>query len=504
MELLSTLSLLSLLLISILILVSSWSKKSRKRRWPPGPWGLPFLGSIHHLLTSQPHAALRDLADKYGPVMYLRLGQIDTVVISSPAAAQEVLQTNDLSFASRPSMLVTEIICYNNLDVGFSPYGPYWRALRKLCTVELLSTRRVRQLAPIRDRETMALLGEIGAAAGDGQAVNLSSLLISCANNITGMATFGDRCSDERKRQFLSAMDVTIQYGSGFCVSDLFPSLRFLDSISVFRLQRVHRHLDDLLDKIITECEARQKVGDVGGEDDLLSVMLRIRDEQELEFPINTTNIKAVVVDLFMAGTETTSAATEWVMSEFMKNPTVMEKAQMEVRQAFNNTSPREHEVHMDKLPYTRMMIKETMRLYPPVPLLLPRICRETCEVGGFEIAKGTRVIINAWAMARNPNYWEDAGEFMPERFENSMIDYRGTQFQYLPFGSGRRMCPGSGFAITTLEFIVARLLYYFDWSLPSGMQPEELDMDMVVGASARRKNQLRLMASPYNVSMNV
>ncbi|CAN6318723.1 unnamed protein product [Urochloa humidicola] len=310
MELLSTISLLSLLLISVLIVASSSSKKrsaerARKGR-PPGPWSLPFLGSIHHLLTSQPHAALHDLADKYGPVMYLRLGQIDTVVISSPAAAQEVLQAKDLSFASRPSMLVTEIICYNNLDVGFAPYGAYWHALRKLCTVELLSARKVRQFAPIRDRETMSLLRVVAAAAGGGQAVNLSRLLIPCANNITCMATFGDRCCDERKEQFLSAMAVVIKYGEGFCVSDLFPSLRFVDVVNGVRhrLQRAHRRLDVLLDKIIAECEALQKESKVRsdggedrqGEDDLLSVMLRIRDERDLEFPINTTNIKAVIV----------------------------------------------------------------------------------------------------------------------------------------------------------------------------------------------------------------
>ena len=170
---LSTISLLFLILplISLLILAPSHSRRrggsraetNRKRR-PPGPWGLPFIGSIHHLLTSQPQAALRELAKKHGPVMYLRLGQVDTVVVSSPEAAQEVLRANDINFASRPSLLAADIICYGNLDIAFSPYGDYWRALRKLCTLELLSARKVKQFAGIRDRETMSLVAEVQAA----------------------------------------------------------------------------------------------------------------------------------------------------------------------------------------------------------------------------------------------------------------------------------------------------------------------------------------------------
>lgn len=292
---LSSVSILFLCLISFLVLFSSRRWRSTKRR-PPGPWGLPFIGSIHH---SEPQAALRDLANKYGPVMYLRLGEVDNVVISSPAAAQEVLQAKDLNFASRPSLLVTEIIAYNNADIGFAPYGPYWRMLRKICTLELLSARKVRQFAPIRDVETMSLIRKIGDAAGEP--VNLSKLLMSCTNSITSMATFGHRCSDERKEQFLSSMAVIHEHGSGFCISDLFPSLWFVDTVlgTRRRVQRAQQQVDELLHNIITESEARRnerKVIQAPEETDILSVMLRIRDEGGLEFPINTTNIKAVIM----------------------------------------------------------------------------------------------------------------------------------------------------------------------------------------------------------------
>jgi cytochrome P450 len=271
-------------------------------RRPPGPWALPFVGCIHHLLTSQPQAALRDLAQKHGPVMYLKLGQIDTVVISSPKAAQEVLREKDLSLASRPSLLASEIICYGNRNIAFAPYGDYWRSLRKMCTVELLNASKVRQFAAIRDSETMSLVREIRRTAAAGEPVNLGSLLLSCSNSITGRAAFGNSCSRELKADFLSAISVVISNISGFCISDLFPSLRFVDALTGTkrRLRRAHQQLEDVFGRIISDGEARReerKRTAAGGDDeDLLSVMLRICDEGGFEIPVNNTNIKAIIL----------------------------------------------------------------------------------------------------------------------------------------------------------------------------------------------------------------
>ncbi|CAO2179241.1 unnamed protein product [Urochloa humidicola] len=191
-------------------------------------------------------------------------------------------------------------------------------------------------------------------------------------------------------------------------------------------------------------------------------------------------------------------------MAELMKNPNAMVKAQKEVRQAFKDIGAHDHESLLGKLSYTRMVIKETLRLHPPLPLLLPHMCRETCSVGEFEVAKASRVIINSWAITRSPQHWVNAEKFEPERFDKNMADYTGTKFDYLPFGYGRRMCPGSGFGIAVLELMVARLLYYFNWSLSDGVRPEDLDMAMTVGASAKRTNQLHLVAFPYEFQMEI
>ncbi|XBI98546.1 hypothetical protein VPH35_018772 [Triticum aestivum] len=291
----------------------------------------------------------------------------------------------------------------------------------------------------------------------------------------------------------LAVMDEVLKHGTGLCVGDLFPSLWFVDVVTGLRgrLWRARRQQDEVLDKIISQSEVRQG-------DHVLSSLLSIRDKGEMELD----NVKAIIMDMFSAGTETTSSAAEWVMSDLMRNPEVMMKAQAEVRRTFDNKSSQDHEGHIVELHYTKMVIKESMRLHPVLPLLIPRVCRETCDVGGFEVTEGTRVMVNTWALGRDPEYWHEPEEFRPERFEDGTATYKGSRFDYLPFGSGRRICPGDTFGVAVLELIMARLLYYFDWSLPAGVKPSELDMEMIVTLTSRRKNQLHLVATPYKACL--
>ncbi|CAM0878128.1 unnamed protein product [Alopecurus aequalis] len=285
--------------ISLMILVSLLGRGVSNKRRPPGPRCFPFIGSLHHLLTAQPQVALRDLANKHGPVMYLRLGQVDAVVISSPATAQEVLRDNNLTFASRPRMLGTDIFSYGNLDIAFSAYGAYWRTLRKLCTAELLSPRKVKQFAAIRDSETMSLVRNVREAGGGGKPVNLGRLVVSCVNAITAKATLGEGCPAELQERFLSAMKAMLNLCGKHLIGDLFPSLRFVDVLTGTRgrLWGVRGKLDAIFEEIIDGCEARQGMKKTQ-DDDLLSVMLRIKEEGQLEFPvaIGRTNIKAIIV----------------------------------------------------------------------------------------------------------------------------------------------------------------------------------------------------------------
>jgi len=197
--------------------------------------------------------------------------------------------------------------------------------------------------------------------------------------------------------------------------------------------------------------------------------------------------------DLFTAGGETSSGAVLWGMSEMIKNPKVMEEAQAEVRRVFDKKGYVD-ETELHQLIYLKSMIKETMRLHPIIPLLVPRESRERCQINGYEIPAKTRVAVNAWAIGRDPKYWVEAESFKPERFVNSTIDFKGTDFELIPFGGGRRMCPGIAFALPNIELPLASLLYHFDWKLPNGMKSEELDMTEKFGITAGRKHDLCLI----------
>ncbi|CAN4080163.1 unnamed protein product [Withania somnifera] len=179
-----------------------------------------------------------------------------------------------------------------------------------------------------------------------------------------------------------------------------------------------------------------------------------------------------------------------------MRSQSVLAKAQAEVREAFKGKETFDEDV-IEDLKYLKQVVKETLRLHPPLPLLLPRECREETNINGYTIPLKTRVMVNVWAMGRDPNYWEDAESFMPERFEQSSVDFMGNNFEFLPFGAGRRMCPGISFGLINVHLPLAILLYHFDWKLPDGMKPEDVDMAEYSAVTAPRKSELYLIASP-------
>ena len=183
-----------------------------------------------------------------------------------------------------------------------------------------------------------------------------------------------------------------------------------------------------------------------------------------------------------------------------MKNPRVMKKAQDEVRQVFN-TKGSVDETSLSEMKYLKCVVKETLRLHPSAPLLLPRECREEFEINGYKIPAKTRVLVNAWAMGRDPRYWIDPESFVPERFLDSSIDFKGTNFEYIPFGAGRRICPGMLFGLINVELPLAMLLHHFDWKLPEGMNHEDLDMTESFGVTVCRKQDLNLIPIAYALS---
>ncbi|CAN1169641.1 Desmethyl-deoxy-podophyllotoxin synthase [Linum perenne] len=438
---------------------------------PPGPWKLPIIGNLHQLMGTNRllHRRLADLAGRYGPLMHLKLGETSNVIVSSPELAKEF-----------------NVVFYNARDIAFGAYGEYWRQMRKICTLELLSGSRVKMLRPVREEEIGEMVKSI--RGGIQETVNLSQTLISLGYAIISRAAFGYRMKKLEEEALLPVL------------TKINRLLRIVTGTER-QLKRLHREVDIILEKIIDEHiekrRARSKKDDDDEDEDLVDVLLSFTEKRDLGFPFTKVEIKAVILDIFLAGSDTSSTLVEWVMSELMKNPLVMQKAQKEVRQLFDEQG-KVDESRLDELHYLQLIIKETFRLHPIAPLFLPRECRETVVVNGYLIPEKTRVTINAWAIGRDPRHWTNPDEFIPERFVDSSLDYKGHDFQFLPFGSGRRVCPGIQFGIAVVELLLANLLYHFDWKLPGEMKPRDLDMDEVFGSTVGRKNDLILVPIPY------
>ncbi|XP_054791249.1 cytochrome P450 71D8-like [Prosopis cineraria] len=490
-----------LLLFLILLLRLAKPKDKAKKTQIPGPWKLPILGNLHQLAShSLPHHALRELSLKHGPFMHLQLGEISAVIISSPDLAKEIMKTHDLAFVQRPQTFSAQILSYGATDIAFAPYGDYWRQMRKICTLELLSAKKVQSFSCIRQDEVSKLIESIQSSVGS--VFDLTSKVYSLTSSIVRRVAFGDE--REYGEELVQLLHTALEQLARFQFADLFPSMKLVHLMIGMdaKLVKIHKKFDKVLEDILQENQKKYMRAEAGqsalGEENLVQVLLRIQHSESLDIPITTDNIKAVISDMFSGGTDTSATVLEWAMSEMMRNPKVMNKAQAEVRNACRGKKVI-GDSDMIQLSYLKSVIKETLRLHPPVPLLVPRECRETCQINGYEIPIKTQVIINAWALGRDPNYWYDAERFIPERFQgNSDIDFRGTNFEYIPFGAGRRMCPGISFGLASIELPLASLLYHFDWELTNGMKPEDLDMTETFATTARRKNNLCLIPTPY------
>ncbi|XP_031281358.1 premnaspirodiene oxygenase-like [Pistacia vera] len=455
---------------------------------------------MHHFINCEPHHRLRDLAKKHGPLMHLQLGEIPTLIVSTPEAAREVLKNNDINFAQRPPLLCADVVAYGCTDVVFSPYGNYWQQLRKMCITQLMTPKSVQSFRGIREEEVSKFVSLCSSRAKG--TINISKGIFSMMFDITTRSAFGEIMKDQKA--FLDAIEEGLEVGGGFTVADMFPSFKYIDYISGAkrRLEAIHRKVDGMFDEMINEHKnkkpAMKKDEDEEDHKDLLDLLLEAQKNGDHEFTLSNDNIKAVIVDIFTAGSDTSASTVEWTMSELIKNPSVMAKAQAELRNVFRMKGTVDED-GLHELKYLKAVIKESMRLHPAAALLLPRECRKSCEIFGYEIPVKTRVLVNSWAIGRDPNYWSEAEKFNPERFIENGFDYKGApNLEFIPFGAGRRVCPGIGFAIANVELPLAHLLYHFDWKLPNGQKNEDLDMTDVFGLTVGRKDDLILVPIPH------
>ncbi|KAH9718037.1 cytochrome P450 83B1 [Citrus sinensis] len=503
MDLLVIIILLSLPICLFLFSVNTYQQK--KIKLPPGPQGLPFIGNLHQFDVSKPHVSFWELSKKYGPLMSLRLGFVPTLVVSSAKMAKETLKTHDLQFSSRPALVATQKLSYNGLDLVFSPYGEYWREIRKICVIHLFNSNRAQNFRPIREDEVSRMIESISKSAAASKQVNLSEIMMSLSCNIICRLGFGKRSGDQsetitERSRFHTLLNEIQALSIGFFVADYFPFMGWIDKLTgmIRRLennfQESDRFYQELIDEHLDPKRTKAKVQ----QEDLVDVLLQIRKDHGFKVDLTLDHIKAVLMNIFVAGTDTSAATLVWAMTYLMKHPRVMKKVQEEIRSLVGGKKSFVDEDDVQELHYHKAVVKETMRLQPPVPLLVPKETIEKCTIDGYEIPAKTLVYVNAWAIGRDPEAWENPEEFNPERFIDRSIDFKGQNFELIPFGAGRRICPGMHLGTANVELALTNLLYKFDWEMPPGMKNQDLDFDVLPGIAVHKKNYLFLLAKDH------
>ncbi|CAI0398386.1 unnamed protein product [Linum tenue] len=342
---------------------------------------------------------------------------------------------------------IAGILSYGGRNVSFAPYGEYWRHVRKVCTLGLLNAKRVAFFRPVMQDEMAKLVTSIQMQ--QQVVLNISRMLMSVGITIISRAAFGKL--QKQEEAFLPVLhDITEAFA--------------------------------IVDEHVAKIGAQQDHDVVEAAEDLVDVLLKYREKMPAQ-------------DMILGGGEITATTVSWAMSELMRHPHILEKANKEVRQVFDGKGIVD-EAGFAELNYLKSILRETLRLHPPAPLLVPLECQERVVIAGYGIPEKTRVYINVLAIGQDSRHWAEPQEFCPERFLDrpEASDYKGTCFEFIPFGAGRRMCPGILFGMTFAEIMLANLLYHFDWELPNGIKPQDLDMSERFGITVTRKNDLHLI----------
>ncbi|KAJ0802584.1 putative cytochrome P450 [Helianthus annuus] len=457
----------------------------KKRAAPQAKGSWPIIGHLHLLGGSRPpHQVLGDMADKYGPIFTIKLGVHQVLVVSSGDLAKECFTTNDKAFASRPKSKAVEIMLYNYATFGLAPYGDYWRQVRKIVMLEILSQKRVEMLGDVRVQEVRASTKDIYEAW--------------LKNKDNEGKRF--RLNDEEGVRFQNAARKLFELLGAFVVSDFIPFTNYIDLGGYEKeMKMTAKEMDDILEGWLNT-RKREKKRRKQREDDqvFMDMMISIlQDASEKDFPgyDHDTVIKSTCLALITAGSESTFVTLTWALSLLLNNPNALKIAQDEIDEHVGRDRLVE-ETDIKNLVYLDAIIKETMRLYPAGPLSLPHESIDDCIVSGYDVPTGTRLLVNLWKIHHDPNIWSDPYEFKPERFLTSQkeIDLKGNHFELLPFGSGRRMCPGVSFALRVLSLALANLIQQFVINKPSN---EPIDMTESLGLTSSKATPLEVLLAP-------
>ncbi|KAI3464947.1 hypothetical protein Pfo_021610 [Paulownia fortunei] len=459
------------------------------RQLPPGPNVVQVLMYLSQLIY-KPHIALQKLAQIYGPLMSFQLGDQLTVVASSPDTAKEFCKTHDRIFSGRhlPSV-------YHKLpgtlhsSIVLSPEcGKSWKLLRSIGQNCVFSSKAMESNAWIRKEKVMDMVNYLRTK--EGEVVNLEDIMFATLANIISSVLTSKNLFDiegqakDDYKVMMALVNEVIEKTTTLGLVDFLPILKGIDFWSKGKATDIYRKIKLTWGDIIHE---RRSVGrdNPSSTQNFLDIVLA-------DSTFSEDQIGNALMELLIGATDSTTITTVWLMVELIRNQEILSRVRDEIAQTAEGNEL--NETLLSQCHYFQACIKETLRLHVPAPLLVPHRAIETCKVNNFVIPKDSMVLVNAWAIARDPNYWEDATSFKPERFFDSNIGYRGTHFEYLPFGTGLRMCPGSSVAFKNIQMLVGSLLLYFDWSLPNGANPTTIETNEKYVTTLKKEKPLLLI----------
>eukprot|EP01018_Ginkgo_biloba_P006057 Gb_33145 [translate_table: standard] len=471
---------LSSVLIGFVVILVVYKVVQWKRyKLPPGPRPLPVVGNLLDIAPVR-FRCFSEWSQKYGPIMSVWFGSTLNVIVCNTELAKEVLKENDQLLADRPRSRSSEKFSRNGQDLIWADYGPHYVKVRKVCTLELFTPKRLESLRPVREDEVAAMVESIfkdcGSQEGVGKTVMVKKYLSAVAfNNITRIA-FGKRFvngegkMDPQGIEFKEIVGTGLKLGASLTMAEHIPYLRWMFPLEEGAFAKHGARRDNLTKAIMEEHTlARQKSG---AKQHFVDALLTLQEKYDLSMD----TIIGLLWDMITAGMDTTAITVEWAMAELVRNPRVQQKAHEELDRVIGKDRVI-NETDFAHLPYLQCITKEALRLHPPTPLMLPHKAIENVKIGGYDIPKGSNVHVNVWAIARDPAVWKDPVAFRPERFIEEDVDIKGHDYRLLPFGAGRRVCPGAQLGLNLVQSMLGHLLHHFIWAPPEGMKSEGIDL---------------------------
>ncbi|KAI3838157.1 hypothetical protein MKX03_017547 [Papaver bracteatum] len=483
----------------LLILLHFFSRKTKNNsiRLPPGPPGWPLIGNILDLGYEYKalHKRFLNIQKEYGPIFMVRVGAMNILVIASADAAMELFKNQDQAFFNRHPIQTLLLPDYQATPIA--PYGPIWRVNRRLYAT-LFSRSTMNNTLGKRRQFVDQIIRWISEEEKEGKSVEIKHLILVAFVNLLGNLFFSKDVIDLKSatgNELYQLLRKIVMLSSVPNVADVYPCLRNLDPQNLSnRMKKAVYAFANVVDGFAKERRSTNVIRNSNEEKDYWDLLMDFEGNGKDEpRKLSDRYINLFITEMFTGGTETTVTSIEWVMTEVVRNPEAMRKAKDEIAQVVGYNRKIE-ESDIESLPYLGAVIKEAMRLHPAAPFLIPRTTVEDTEFMGYVIPKDTAVLVNVWGIGRDSASWDDPFSFNPERFLGNTTDYRGKHSQLLPFGAGKRICPGLSMGHQILHIVVGSLLQSFDWNLENGVTPESLDMNETIETSLKKSTPLKII----------